>query len=349
MASARRTAILTLAAGGVVVGAIAAWQLRIVLALCFAAVTIAAGMRPGVEALVRRRIPMAVAVFAHFAVAAAVLAAVTALVVPTAIDQIDDAVGLPPQPSKVEQAARRADGIEAGALRAVADSLRRVRKDDDLLGSTLWATRRGLLILGGVAFTFAFSVYWLSERRRLLALAARLVPRDRRRTVLETWEEVERRLGGYLRRVLVMLVVVSIVLSGSYWLLGVPYAIVLGPFSGIVELVPVVGPFIAGAAAVLAALTVSLKLAAEALGVFVAFRLCQDYVINPRWIGGGVGVPPLLVLAFAAAVGLLLGPVAVVVATPLAAVAVTIFEVVVRGRDPRPREDRPPAVRLVRR
>jgi predicted PurR-regulated permease PerM len=347
--SARRTAVLTLAVICVVAGAIAAWQLRIVLALCFIAITLAAGMRPGVEALVRRRIPRSLAVLAHFAVAAAVAGAVVALVVPVAIDQIDESVGLPPQPAKFEQAARRADGIEAGALRAVADVLRRIRHDDDVLGSAVWATQRGLTILGGVVFTFAFSVYWLAERRRLLALAARLAPRGKRRTFLTTWEEIERRLGGYVRRVLVMLVVVSIVLSGSYWLLGVPYALVLGPFSGVVELVPVVGPFIAGAAAVLAALTVSLKLAAAALGVFIGFRLLQDYVINPRLIGGGVGVPPLLVLAFAAAVGLLLGPVAVVVATPLAAVVVIVFEVAVLRRDPRPPEDRPPDARLVRR
>jgi len=120
----------------------------------------------------------------------------------------------------------------------------------------------------------------------------------------------------------------------AYWLLGVPYALILGPFSGVVELVPVVGPFVAGAAAVLAALTVSMTLAAEALAVFVVFRLLQDYVINPRFIGGGVGVPPLVVLAAAAAVGLLLGPVAVVVATPLAAVGVTVFEIAVRGHEP---------------
>jgi predicted PurR-regulated permease PerM len=50
-----------------------------------------------------------------------------------------------------------------------------------------------------------------------------------------------------------------------------------------------------------------------------------------------VGVPPLVVLSAAAGVGLLLGPVAVVVATPLAAVGVIVFEVAVRGREPWPR------------
>jgi predicted PurR-regulated permease PerM len=337
MGFARRTAVLTLAAGGIVVGALAAWQLRIVLALCFIGITLASGMRPGVEALVRRRVPMALAVIGHFAVAFATVSVLVAFAAPVAIDQIDAAVGFPPQPGRVERAAQRADGIEAGALRAVADALRSVREDEDVLGSGLWATRRGLAIISGVGFTFAFAVYWLYEGRHFLAFVMGLVPHSRRQTLADAWDEIERRLGAYLRRVLVMLVVVSVVLSGLYWLLGVPYAFVLGPFSGVVELVPVVGPFVAGLAAVLAGLTVSMKLAAEALAVFVVFRLLQDYVINPRLIGGGVGVPPLVVLSAAAGVGLLLGPVAVVVATPLAAVGVIVFEVAVRGREPWPR------------
>ena len=304
------------------------------LALCFLAITLATAVRPTAEALARRRIPLTLAVLLHLAAALAIVAALAALVVPIAIHQLDHAVGLQATPGAIEKSAGRAHGIEAPALRALANALRRFRANDDIFGPGLRATRRGLATLAGIAFTFGFSVFWLSERRRLLSLLIQLTPVRSRRAFLEAWEECESKLGSYLRRVLVMLVVVSGVLSLAYSLLGVPYSIILGPFSGIVELVPVIGPFLAGGAAVLAALTVSGKLAAATLGVFLAFRLFQDYVINPRLIGGGVGVPPLVVLTTAAAVGILLGPVAVVIATPLAAVGVVAFDVAVH-RDAR--------------
>jgi predicted PurR-regulated permease PerM len=273
--------------------------------------------------------------------ALAIVAALAALVVPIAIHQLDQTVGVQPRPAALDKAAARAHGIEAPALRVTANALRRFRANSDIFGAGQRATRRGLAILAAIGFTFGFAVFWLSERRRLLSLLIRLAPVRSRRTLLNAWEECESKLGSYLRRVLVMLVVVSGVLSLAYSLLGVPYAIILGPFSGTVELVPVIGPFLAGGAAVLAALTVSGKLAAATLAVFLAFRLFQDYVINPRLIGGGIGVPPLVVLTAAAAVGLLLGPVAVVIATPLAAVAVVVFDVAVHRDAPRDRSHAP--------
>ena len=63
----------------------------------------------------------------------------------------------------------------------------------------------------------------------------------------------------------------------------------------------------------------------------MAFRLIQDYLINPRVFGGAVGLPPLVVLVSASVVGVVLGPAAVALATPLAAICVTVVEVV-RGR-----------------
>jgi predicted PurR-regulated permease PerM len=177
-------------------------------------------------------------------------------------------------------------------------------------------------------FTLAVAAYWIRERERALALVAGLVPAGKRRAFLEAWLLVESRLGAYLRRVFLRVLVVSAVLSTSYLALGVPYALLVGPFSGVIEIVPVVGPLLAGVAAIGLAVTVSWQLALETAAVFVVFRLIQDYLINPRVFGGAVGLPPLVVLVSASAVGIVLGPAAVALATPLAAICATVVEVV---------------------
>ena len=56
-----------------------------------------------------------------------------------------------------------------------------------------------------------------------------------------------------------MITFVSTVLSIAFWAIGVPYWLLLGVFAGIVEIVPVVGPLIAGVAAILAGLTVDVQ------------------------------------------------------------------------------------------
>ena len=64
--TARRAAVWTLVVLGIGVFAIAVWRLRLVVALLFLAFVIAAAMRPGVEALARRRVPPSVSVAVHY-------------------------------------------------------------------------------------------------------------------------------------------------------------------------------------------------------------------------------------------------------------------------------------------
>jgi predicted PurR-regulated permease PerM len=102
--------------------------------------------------------------------------------------------------------------------------------------------------------------------------------------------------------------------------------------------VPVVGPLAAGALAVGVGLTESWHVALAAGLCVLGVRLAEDYVVIPRVLGDATGVSPLVVLVSVSAVGLLFGGFAVVLAVPLAAVVVTLVDVVVRDRDPSEQE-----------
>jgi predicted PurR-regulated permease PerM len=62
--------------------------------------------------------------------------------------------------------------------------------------------------------------------------------------------------------------------------------------------------------------------------------MCEDYIVMPRVLGEAVGLSPLLVLVSVTAVGILFSPWAVLFAVPIAAVAMTVFDVVLRHHDP---------------
>src|SRR3954454_11915337 len=72
---AQKAAIATLVAGGIVVAALALWQIRLVLALLFFAFILAAAMRPGIESLARRRVPHGAGLALHYLAFAALVAA----------------------------------------------------------------------------------------------------------------------------------------------------------------------------------------------------------------------------------------------------------------------------------
>jgi predicted PurR-regulated permease PerM len=101
-----------------------------------------------------------------------------------------------------------------------------------------------------------------------------------------------------------------------------------------VEIVPVIGPLAAGALAVGVGFTESWQTALAAGLCVLGVRLLEDYLVIPRVLGEATGMSPLLVLVSVTAIGILFGGYAVVIAVPIAAVLVTLVDVIVRDKDP---------------
>jgi predicted PurR-regulated permease PerM len=160
--------------------------------------------------------------------------------------------------------------------------------------------------------------------------------------VRDTWTLIDLRLGAFVRGQLLLIVAVGVTLSLLFWAIGEPYWILVGAFAGVVEVIPVIGPLTAGALAVAVGFTDSLLVAALAAGCVLAVRLAEDYVVMPKVLGHAVGLSPLLVLVSVTTVGILFSGWAVLFAVPIAAVAVTLFDVVLRDVDPA--EEEVPAV-----
>jgi predicted PurR-regulated permease PerM len=96
----------------------------------------------------------------------------------------------------------------------------------------------------------------------------------------------------------------------------------------------VIGPLAAGGLAVAVGFTHSVETAILAAVCVLAVRLCEDYLVMPKVLGEAVGLSPLLVLVSVTSVGLLFSGWAVLFAVPIAAVTVTLFDVVLRDKDP---------------
>ena len=167
-----------------------------------------------------------------------------------------------------------------------------------------------------------------------MALVVTLVPEDKRRVVLDTWELIDLKLGAYVRGQLILIVAVATVLSTAFWAIGLPYWVLVGAFAGVVEIIPVIGPLLAGTLAVGVGLTESWQLGLTAGVIVLAVRLLEDYLVIPKVLGDAVGLSPLLVLVSVTATALLFGGFAVLLAIPLAAVAATLVSVIVLEKDP---------------
>ena len=341
--TAKRAALATLVVGGIVVLALALWQLRLLAALLFLAFILAAAMRPTVDNLSRRGIPRAAGVALHYVALVGLVATFLWAVVPRAIDQVDEAIkSLPQTRSDLGAQARDETGIRHDILVGLQRRLEDLPAGESLVDPAVTVTLTVFEVALGIFFTLACAAYWIFERDRAEALVCSLLPRPRRKKVRDTWNLIDAKLGAYVRGQVVLVALVATVLSLAFLAIGLPYWLLVGAFAGLVELIPVIGPLAAGALAVGVGLTISWQTALAAGLAVLVVRLVEDYLVIPRVLGDAVGLTPLVVLVSVTACGLLFGGFAVILAIPLAAVITTLIDVIVRDKDPS--EEEVPAV-----
>jgi predicted PurR-regulated permease PerM len=333
--TATRAAIAALVIGGVVVVALALWQLKVLIALLFLAFIISAAMRPGVEALARRHVPRAAAILLHYAALIGLLVALLTAVVPRALDQVQSAISdLPSTRAELRQQARASEGIKHRVLLGIEDRLERLPKPEEFVETGAEITLVAFEIFVGIFFVLACAAYWIYERERALGLVTSVLPRPKRKLVRDTWNLIDLKLGAYVRGQALLVVLVATTLGIVFWAIGLPFWLLLAIFAGVVEIVPVIGPLVAGTLAVGVGLTVSWEVGVAAGLAVLIVRLIEDYVVIPRVLGDAVGLSPLVVLVSVTACAILFGEWAVLLAIPLAAVAATLIDVVVLDKDP---------------
>jgi predicted PurR-regulated permease PerM len=333
--AAKRTAVITLTAVSVVAVVLALWKIREIVALLFWAYMFGAAMRPTVDRLARRRVPRGLGVALHYLVLLGLLAVFLSFVVPQAVHQVGGALGsAPTTSSELKQAARHSSGLKRQVLMDLQRRLSHLHPTTQLIHPAVNATKKALEIGVAIVLVFAAAAYWVFERDRAMGVVLRLVPQRKRRTVRETWRMVDLRLGAFVRGQIVMIFSVAIVLSVAFWLIGLPYWLLVAITAALLELIPIVGPTAAAVLAVGVGFTQDWQTALKAGLVLVGLRLLQDYVINPRVLGGVVGLTPLTVIFAVTAVGVLFGGWYVLLATPFACVVATLVDVLVMGVDP---------------
>jgi predicted PurR-regulated permease PerM len=329
----KRVALATLIVIAIVATALALWKLKLVIALIFLGFILAAAMRPGIEALQRRRLPRSIGLLVHYAAFAALVALLLWIVVPRAVDQVQNALGGTTK-AQIHREAANSKGIKHEILTAVDKRLRELPQASELFHPALEVTIKAFEVLVGIFFVLATAAYWIFERDRAVDFVASLIARPKRKRMRDTWDLIDLKLGAFVRGTALLVVLVGTVLSLAFWAIGLPYFILVGAFAGLVEVVPVIGPIAAGALAVGVGLTESWHLALAAGICVLVVRLLEDYLIVPRVLGDAVGLSPLLVLVSVTAVGILFGGFAVILAVPLVAVLATVFDVTLRDKDP---------------
>ena len=144
-----------------------------------------------------------------------------------------------------------------------------------------------------LALVLVITFYLLLDEHRIRVALLRTFEPQRRSAVRRVFQEVSRVFGAYVRAQLVLALSLGVLVAGTLLVLGVPYAVFLGMFAALAELVPMLGPIIGAIPALLVAATMPFPAILWVAGAFVVIQQLESNVLMPRLSGHAVGLHPV--------------------------------------------------------
>lgn len=188
-------------------------------------------------------------------------------------------------------------------------------------GLALLAWLANLVLVPVVTF------YLLRDWDDFIARLRELLPRRYEPKVVEIVRDSDRVLGVFLRGQLLVMVVLGAIYTAGLWWVGLDLALLIGMLSGLVSFVPYLGLIVGLLAAGGAALVQfhALEPVLYVAGVYAGAQLLEGTVLTPLLLGSQIGLHPVAVIFAVLAGGQLFGFFGVLLALPVAAVAVVLL------------------------
>jgi predicted PurR-regulated permease PerM len=192
---------------------------------------------------------------------------------------------------------------------------------EDLAGNALKAGLTAVTVVFQLFTILLFTFYLVADGPRLRRTICSVLPPDRQQVVLSAWELAIEKTGSYLYSRFIL----AVISTASHWVvlqvMGVPYALALALWVGIVsQFIPVVGTYLAGALAVLVAFLNDPVDGVVILIFVIVYQQVENYIFVPRVTSQTLELHPAVAFGTVIAGAAILGPVGALLALPVAAV-----------------------------
>ncbi|TLS53771.1 AI-2E family transporter [Paenibacillus antri] len=287
-------------------------------------------LNPIVGALNRRKVPRTIAVLLIYAVFILSVTVVLMNVIPMFVKQLNELNEHLPEFTMRAQSMivemNRNDFLPEGVRMGINNALYEAEQQlaasiADVIGR-LGATVGALF----VAFVIPFlAFYMLKDFQLIEKTVLTFVPTNHKRRTIRLVTDIDKALGNYIRGQLIVCVIIGVLAYVGYWLIGVPYPLLLAALVALFNIIPYLGPFIGAAPAIVVASTVSLKMVMLVIVVNFACQLIESNIVSPQVVGRSLHMHPLLIIFALLVGGELGGVVGLILAVPTFAVGKVIY------------------------
>ncbi len=304
------------ALGLAVLGALALVQVLGILfqplLLVLAAIVIATAVGP-IAGWLERWIPRVAGVLLVFLAVALVLALFVAIIVPPLVQQVQALVD--EAPSLVDEAQAWLEERDFPGLERLEERLQAALERLATVAFAAVPTVFGSFI--DVLVVTAMSAYFAISAPSITQFVLSLVPAHHREYARSVLEETGQTMGGYVRGSVMNGAIVAVITYVALNLIGVDFALVLALLSFFGELIPVLGPMLAGAPAIAIALSEGPTTAIVVFAFYFSMQQFESYLLLPYIMRSQAQVPPLLTLFALVAGAAIAGFIGALLAIPL--------------------------------
>jgi len=214
----------------------------------------------------------------------------------------------------------------------VLDDLQRLRHPDGLVVQTVSRFAQGSASAAAAAVIVLFAGLYLAfHPATYVGGLLHLMPLRARPRAAQVLSSCGEALNRWLLGQLVSMLLVGLTVGLGLWWVGTPSPVALGILAGLAQFVPVVGPMAATLPGLIVAAGAGSETLAWTAAVYLGASQFEANVVTPLLLRQMVELPMAVTLFAVLAMGVLLGPLGVLFATPLAVIAyVVIREVYVQ-------------------
>jgi predicted PurR-regulated permease PerM len=178
-----------------------------------------------------------------------------------------------------------------------------------------------------LSVTILISSFYLSLTKNGIEKFIRSVfPLNYEAMALRIYERAKIKISRWFGAQILLSLSIFILVFLALLILGVKHAFFIALLAGLIEIVPYVGPIVAGGAAFVSALTTSLSLAVYVLIVFILIQQLENHFLVPLFMKKSIDLHPVIVILALLIGGKVGGILGVLVSLPLAVVIQEVIE-----------------------
>jgi predicted PurR-regulated permease PerM len=178
-------------------------------------------------------------------------------------------------------------------------------------------TRSMILVIGSAGLVAVVTMYFSLAYTAFDTNIARYFPKHKRPLIKTLLSEARLRMGNWIIGQILIAVILGALSYLIMAMLSVPYALLLGALSGVLNLIPFIGPVLAIIPTTIFATTVSWEVGAFIFASQIILQQLEGNILTPLVMNKVTGLPPIVVILSVILGSAILGPLGAILAVPV--------------------------------